>query len=365
VRLGLLIYGSIDTLSGGYLYDRRLAAHLRKAGDSVEIVSLPWRSYPRHLMDNFDPALAQRLQRLEVDGLLQDELNHPSLFYLNRRLKNRLGYPIISIVHHLRSSEAHPALLKVLYREIERGYLNSVDGFIYNSQTTRQVAAGFLKRERPGVVAFPAGDRFSPGALIQSEFTAGPLRLLFLGNVIRRKGLDWVLQELALLPPESWQLDVVGSLGVEPAYAAALQDQVHRMGAEGQVRFHGALSDAETAVQLQASQVLVVPSSYEGFGIVYLEAMGFGVVPVGSTLGAAGEIIEDGRSGFLVRPGQTGELRQVLESLSGSRERLMEMSRAARQRFLTFPTWEDSMEKARRFIEQFVQDWRVNEHRHP
>ena len=52
MRIGLLIYGSLDTLSGGYLYDRKLVEHLRQAGDSVEIVPLPWRSYPAHLADN-------------------------------------------------------------------------------------------------------------------------------------------------------------------------------------------------------------------------------------------------------------------------------------------------------------------------
>jgi glycosyltransferase involved in cell wall biosynthesis len=364
MRVGLLIYGSLDTLSGGYLYDRRLAGRLREAGDSVEIVSLPWRSYVLHLGDNFSNDFKRQLDGLELDVLLQDELNHPSLFLINQQLKKRGYPPILSIVHHLRSSEAHPAALKLLYREIERAYLNSVDGFIYNSQTTRQVTAGLLNQARPGRVAFPAGDRFNPPTELAPQTADGPLRLLFLGNVIRRKGLDWVLQELEQLPGESWQLDVVGSLDVEPAYSSALRRQVYGMAAAGRVHFHGALTDSETALRLQASQVLVVPSSYEGFGIVYLEAMGFGVVPVGSTRGAAGEIIEHGRSGFLVNPGQRGELCKVLGELLYKRERLAEMRQAARRRFLTFPTWEESMDTARQFIDQFVQDWREDESRH-
>jgi len=364
MRLGLLIYGSLDTLSGGYLYDRKLVGRLRAAGDSVEIVSLPWRGYARHLGDNFSSDLQQRLERLNVDALLQDELNHPSLFLINRVLKKCNPTPIVAIVHHLRSSEAHPAAARLFYREVERIYLNSVDGFIFNSQTTRQVTTRLLRAPRPEVVAFPAGDRFNPADAVQTSPGNGPLRLLFLGNVIRRKGLDWVLSELGGLPGDSWELDVVGSMGVEPAYSAALREQVRQMGAEQCVRFHGALSDGETAARLQASQVLVVPSSYEGFGIVYLEAMGFGVVPVGSILGAAGEIIEPGRSGFLVNPRQSGELRDVMEGLLSSRARLGEMSRAARQRFLTFPGWEESMETARRFINRFVQDWRSDEFRH-
>ena len=71
MRIGLLIYGSLDTLSGGYLYDRKLVEHLRQAGDAVEIVSLPWRSYPAHLADNLSLRLYRRLRDLPVDILLQ------------------------------------------------------------------------------------------------------------------------------------------------------------------------------------------------------------------------------------------------------------------------------------------------------
>ena len=50
MRLGLLIYGSLDNISGGFLYDRRLVQHLRRGGDRVEIISLPWRGYGRGLL---------------------------------------------------------------------------------------------------------------------------------------------------------------------------------------------------------------------------------------------------------------------------------------------------------------------------
>ena len=108
MRIGLVIYGSLDTLSGGYLYDRMLVEHLRRQGDEVEIFSLPWRDYARHLTDNLSTGLLRRLQGSRLDVLLQDELNHPSLFWLNRRL--HVNYPIVSIVHHLRSSEKRSPL---------------------------------------------------------------------------------------------------------------------------------------------------------------------------------------------------------------------------------------------------------------
>ena len=86
MRFGLLIYGQLADQSGGYLYDRRLVEHLRAHGHQVDIISLPWRSYARHLADNLDQSLYRRLRDLDVDILLQDELNHSSLFDINSRL---------------------------------------------------------------------------------------------------------------------------------------------------------------------------------------------------------------------------------------------------------------------------------------
>ena len=59
MKIGFVIYGSLDTLSGGYLYDRKLVEYLRAQGDTVEIISLPWRNYAAHLTDNFSFKLTQ------------------------------------------------------------------------------------------------------------------------------------------------------------------------------------------------------------------------------------------------------------------------------------------------------------------
>jgi len=361
MRLGLIIYNSLDTLSGGYLYDRQLVAHLRRQGDHVEIISLPWRSYARHLLDNFSSKLLQQLQRLSVDVLLQDELNHPSLFQLNRHLRERVPYPLISIVHHLRSSEARPAWQNRFYHLIEHRYLSGVDGFIFNSQTTRQAVRDCLEDQKPlsqNVVAYPSGDRLEPRisnqAIVARADAPGALQLAFLGNVIPRKGLHTLLGALSRLPePQtncSWNLKVIGSLEVDPSYAERMRRLVDRYGFGEKVQFLGVLDDHMLTKQLSSSHVLVVPSSYEGFGIVYLEGMGFGLPAIATSAGAAGEIITSGKDGFIIPPEDESALAHRLEELIQDRERLQSMSLAARQRYEAQPTWEASMQRVRSFL---------------
>jgi glycosyltransferase involved in cell wall biosynthesis len=296
MKIGFVIYGSLETLSGGFLYDRKLVEYLRAHGDTVEIISLPWRDYAAHLTDNLSFRLPGTL-----DLVIEDELNHPSLIGANRKPH---PYPIISLVHHLRSSELRPAWQNRFYRWVERRYLKSVDGFIFNSRTTQNVARGLIAYDRPSVVAYPPTDRFGEAITadeIRQRAYREPLRVLFLGNVIFRKGLHTLIEAILHRQLEVI-VDVVGSLESEPAYARGVQKNVIAHGLSSIVRFHGSLAEEALAEILRQAHVLVVPSSYEGFGIVYLEGMAFGLPAIGTTAGAAGEIINDGGTGYLVEP---------------------------------------------------------------
>jgi glycosyltransferase involved in cell wall biosynthesis len=355
-HFALLIYNSLDTLSGGYLYDRMLVEALQRGGDTVEVVSLPWRAYARCLGDNLSAGLLRRLAGLHVDLLLQDELNHPSLFWLNRRLRLQVAYPFVSIVHHLRSSEQRPAWQNHLYRWVERRYLASVNGFIYNSQTTCQAIQRLVGAGRPTVIAYPAGDRFNPQIseveIARRAQQPGPLRIFFLGNIIPRKGLHTLLEALSLLPDHPWTLDVAGGETLDAAYSRQVHRQAKAFG--DQVRFLGPLNSEELAHHFAESQVLAVPSSYEGFGIVYLEGMSFGLPALATTAGAAGEIITHGQDGFLVAPGDSAGLAGCIQRLAEDRERLLAMSLAARRRFLAHPSWQASMARAVEFLHTWV-----------
>lgn len=354
MRVGLVIYGSLDTLSGGYLYDRMLVRHLQANGDQVEIVSLPWRYFLAHLGDNISAALYRRLRSLQVDALLQDELNHPSLGRINRLLKGVANYPIISIVHHLRCSEARPAWQNRLYAYVERQYLASVDAFIFNSQTTRRSVIELAGEGKAAVVAYPAGDRLCPmlndEEIVARALELGPLRIFFLGNLIPRKGLHVLLKALALLPVGTWRLVVAGSLEMDRAYTTAILRQVQSAGLGQQVQFLGPIGETELVHQFVVNQVMALPSSYEGFGIAYLEGMGFGLPAIASTQGAAQEIITHGKNGFLVAPDGSQELARCLLQLIEDRSSLARLSLDARQRFVAHPTWEQTMERIRNFL---------------
>jgi glycosyltransferase involved in cell wall biosynthesis len=345
MKIGLIIYGSIDTMSGGYLYDRKLVESLRKRGDQAEIISLSARNYAAHLTDNF----SFRLPR-GFDLIIEDELNHPSLLSANA---GKHPCPVVSLVHNLHSLEPRAVWQNNFYRIIERNYLNSVDGFIFNSDTTRKAVQALIGDRIPFLIANPPTDRFGSRvdeAQIRSRsIQADLLRLLFLGNVIPLKGLHVLLgavsnAQLAV------RIDVVGSLSVDAKYAQEMRRFVTVHGLSSTVRFHGILDNEPLIERFKCAQVMVIPSLYEGFGIAYLEGMGFGLPAIATTSGAASEFIIDGENGYLIPPENPTALAERLVMLVRDRELLRRMSVNALRRYQQQPRWEQTVDRIRDFF---------------
>jgi len=358
MRVGLLIYGSLDACSGGFEYDRRLVKHLRRCGDEVRIVSLPWRSYPALLAQNRSPVLRNLARTADLDLLIQDELNHPSLFLVNPCLKKRIGCPVVCIVHHLRCREPHSALLRSVYCRVERRYLRTVDAFVFNSAATRDSVAGLIGTLPASLIATPGGDRFagieSEKEIVDRAMVDGPLRLLFVGNLIPRKGLLELLDALAAVRDAPWRLDVVGALDVQRAYAARIRRRIAASGLAAKVRLHGVASDKELEGLLRSSHLLTMPFAYEGFGIVFLEAMAFGVPSLFLRKGGAAEVVRDGKEGYGFENGRHREVADRLQRLIHDRHELVRLSLHARRRFESFPGWDSTAGKIRRFLRERI-----------
>ncbi len=345
MRIGLMVYGSLERATGGNIFDRMLVAGLRAQGDQVEVISLRPRGVVGRLSDNF----AVRVRRTP-DVLLQDELTHLSLLRLNARSRS---YPIVSIVHNLHSSEPRPGWQNVLYRPVEQVYLRSVDGLIFNSLVTFQSVSSGLGINKPYVVAAPGGDRLGSAraaAVTSRAHAEGPLRLIFLANVTPLKGLHVLLDALALLDPHLFELEVVGSCEVQPQYARDMQRKA--MDLRAGIAFHGPLDGKALARRLAHAQAMVIPSYYEGFGIAYLEGMAYGLPAIGTTAGAIPELIRSGVTGFLVAPGDSRGLAQLISRLASDRRLLATMAASALRHYRSQPTWMDCTTSVREFLVQ-------------
>jgi glycosyltransferase involved in cell wall biosynthesis len=147
-----------------------------------------------------------------------------------------------------------------------------------------------------------------------------------------------------------WRLSVVGSLTMNKPYARKIGARIDACNLSQNIRFLGVRDGLSLAAILKKSHLLVLPYSHEAFGIVFLEGMAFGLPAVGSSAGAAREIIRHGENGFLVAPGDSTCLETVVEDLYADRNRLDAMSRRALATFRAHPGWQETMEKIHVFL---------------
>ncbi|MGH9277993.1 MAG: glycosyltransferase family 4 protein [Acidimicrobiales bacterium] len=352
MRVALVTYGTGEAATGGYLYNRRILGELAAWGDQVEVVSLPEGTYPRHLAHSVSPSLPRLVAASPCDVMLQDELCHPSLLVANRA--PRAPRPIVALVHVLRSSEHGHTRWRRVYAAAERRYLATVDAVVCNSHATRGAVESLMGRTLPGVVAYPGADHLtapvSDEDVLRRARAPGPLRIASVANVVPGKGLHDLVTALARLPAGSWHLVVAGSLTTDRRYVERLKGLARGLGVERDIEFPGSLPDDAIASLLVSNHVVAIPSRYEALGIAYLEAMRFGLPVIATAAGGPPEIIEDGREGFLVAPGDIDAITRALRSLADDRDLVVRMGLAARRRAASHVSWEQSGEQVRELL---------------
>jgi glycosyltransferase involved in cell wall biosynthesis len=354
LRVGLVIYGSIDTPTGGYLYDRMLVRDLESKGHEVEIISQERRDYLDCIKDNFSPVVLEELENIDIDVLVQDELNHISLFHLNRRLREKVRFPLISIVHHLSCYASRDPQQREMYRYFEQMYLETIDGFIFNSNATRMSVADVMGYDPIGVVAHPGKDHIDISRSRKKIKSKNePFEILYVGNVLPHKGLDVLIEALSRVETDNWRLRVIGK-ALDDEFLERVSTLVSEKRMENRVCFMGFVRDDQLKEFLSKGHILCVPSFFEGYGIVYSEALGYGLPVIASNQGGAREIISEGEDGFLIEPGKIDQLAGCLEILMNDGQLLCRMSDRAIEKFETLPTWQESMGLVVDFLKSMV-----------
>ncbi len=359
MRIGLLIYGELASVSGGYLYNRQLVSYLQRQGEQVEIISLPQRRFGLQLTDNFKQSLLQAILALKLDVLIEDAMVHPSMVWLNTRLLADHQLPVLALVHLLQSFEQHPGYSLWAYRALERYYFSRVSGIIANSQTTlAQLKTLVPAALPPQCVAVPSADHLPPVTITaqdlqQKALQSGALKVLVVGNVIRRKGLHVLINALGLMPNIDVQVNVAGRLDMEPEYVQSVHQQLKSIGLEARVKLLGVITGQNLVELYHQHQLMVLASSYESYGIVYVEALQFGLPIIGTTAGAAKEIIQPAVNGYLIPPEDATALAEILTALHLDRSLLSTLSKTAWHSYQSYPRWDTSCAIIHQFLKNY------------
>ena len=333
----LAVPGDLATPTGGYAYDRRMMAELARCGWRMQVVALG-DGFP-HPSEPVRAAAAALLASqpvhhpIVVDGLAFGVLPEAAAAL-------RESHRLVALVHHPLALETGlDAAARERLAASERATLAHARHVIATSNTTaRLLAADYaVPAGRLSVVA-PGTD---PVAIPRRRSDRAETRLLAVGAVVPRKGLDVLVAALAELTALPWRLVIAGDLGRGVPTAERLAADIAARGLTGRIELRGAVSDDELAQLYADADLFVLPSRFEGFGMAYAEAIAHGLPVVGTTAGAIPETVPP-EAGVLVPPDDVPALAAVLRRLltePAERERLAAGARAAR-----LPTWPEQAE---------------------
>lgn len=175
---------------------------------------------------------------------------------------------------------------------------------------------------------------FEPPSSIPRE---GPVRLLCVGRLIRRKGQDHLIRAVKRVVDEGHDviLDLIGLGDEEEAY----QELARNLKIENRVRFCGYVPREEIAARYHSSHIFVLPSYNEGMSVATLEAMAAGLAIIVTRTGGTQELLKEGVNGFSFQWGDVGALTNHLRRLVTHRDMLGEMGAASRRQAAMF-SWE-------------------------
>lgn len=162
------------------------------------------------------------------------------------------------------------------------------------------------------------------------------LRLVTVARLLERKGIHTILEACAkptVLPVE---LSIIGTGPFEPE----LRQMVDEMGLGDRVRFLGFVPNDELPQHYRRSDIFVLPSEIESFGLVFAEAMSCGLPIAASNVGGIPETVRDGVDGLLCPPGQPVALRENILRLISNVDTREEISHSQRERVLENYTWD-------------------------
>jgi glycosyltransferase involved in cell wall biosynthesis len=329
------IPGDIGLPTGGYMYDRRVLALLPQMGVAARHLELPG-SFPDPSVADLDQT-GRLLAAIAPDAVtMVDGLAYGAM---PAEVVSRVRGPIVALVHHPLCLEAGLSQQRQEALHVsEKAALELARRIVVTSQiTARTLAEDFAVPGAKIAVAEPGTDP-APRATGSSS---ARIELLAVGAIVPRKAYDILVRALAPLADRDWHLQIAGPADRSPEALASLHSAIRDTGLADRITLVGPVTQERLAVLYASADALLMPSLYEGYGMVLAEAMARGLPIVCTTGGAAAETVP-AAAAIKVPPGDAPALTAAVGRLlreADLRRRLADASWAAGRKL---PRWEDT-----------------------
>ena len=338
MRVSLITLGDPQTLTGGYLYHRRLASLAPENDAELSFFSVPVRRFPWSV---FSGRGVLTRARAASDVVVCDSI---ASAFVAPALSRAAPVPVAAMLHQPPGGIDHGRVRRLVQRRLDLRAYRRMDRLLVASETLRDdlVSRGFapdhVEVVAPGRDAPRVSDPGTPEDLRRGRRVA----FLCVGNWVPRKQIVELLDAFGRLPDGVATLHLVGDDRADADYAARVRDVLAGDRLRERVVVHGSVSRDRVDDLYRSADVFVLPSVSEPYGTVYGEALAAGLPAVGWRAGNLPHLIRHGREGLLVEPGDVRRLAAAMREIALDDGMRDEMSRRAYERGRRLPTWADT-----------------------
>lgn len=237
----------------------------------------------------------------------------------------------MSKYHHSGFYKEEPVIWKDSVLEQQQKEFQAVDYFFAPSEVVIK-SLEFCKISKDKIVKIPYGVNVQQFNYVQKVASATPVRLLFVGGLLYRKGLHHLLKVISSYSSKEVILNIAGAISMDnPLYQ---QYKKHE-----NINFLGFVTRDIITKEFQDSSYFILPSLGEGFGLVTLEALATGTPVICSDFTGGNDAITDNTNGLVIKAGDEDAIRKSVEWAIQNKQNLPFLSENARKSSLGY-TWE-------------------------
>jgi glycosyltransferase involved in cell wall biosynthesis len=242
---------------------------------------------------------------------------------------------------------------------LEKSSLNSAYRIIYCSEWVRNRAIEVYDIDPNKIHVVEFGANIPTPQNYSIEIDMNICRLLFIGVDWERKGGNKILETYRLLKKEGFPctLTIVGSILKEEPEEDEDDDDISIIPFLDKSK----KNDLEKLCNILAeSHFLVLPTTFDAFGIVFCEASAYAIPSITADVGGVGQAVKEGKNGFLLSPDATAsDYAKKIKAVFSDKEKYYQLRRSSRNEFETRLNWDVWGERVNKILEDTVTEWKL------